>query len=168
MPSKALVGTAGVHFVAFVLSSRGYAVALTSTGVKAVDLMAASPGTGKSIAIQVKTMRDAHMDSKKWGPFSKWRIGKELALGHASAGSNLLLTFVDLHGGPPATPDVFIVPLNALGPLNGSVSPAKPVEREGFPKGSPTPRDFWIDIYDKDAAKFQNRWDIVEGLLGPP
>ena len=80
----------------------------------------------------------------------------------------LLLAFVDLHDGPPATPDVFIVPLNALGPLNGPVSPARPVEVEGYPKGSPSPRDFWIDIYDKDAAKFKNRWDIVEGLLGPP
>ena len=153
---KALVGAAGVHHVAFQLSARGYAIAVTTPGVEAIDLLAANPKTGKAIAIQVKTTTDAHVNSRKWGPYSKWRITTDLAT--PSPHSNLLLALVDLHGGPQATPDVFIVPLNALSP---------PIEVESYPQVGP-PRDFWCSIYDKDATNYKNRWDIVEAALGPP
>ncbi|MBI2873318.1 MAG: hypothetical protein HYY00_09050 [Chloroflexi bacterium] len=106
---KALVGAAGVHYVAFELASRGYAVGLTSPGVKDVDLLATNAETGKSIVVQVKTMTHAHVNSKRWGPYWKWRIGK-LAQGPPREG--FFVVFVDLRRDPkaPPAPDVFIVP----------------------------------------------------------
>src|SRR5579863_4581948 len=59
MKAKALTGSAGVHFVAYRLSAMGYIVALTREGAPAIDLMAYSPKSGKSVSIQVKTASNA-------------------------------------------------------------------------------------------------------------
>lgn len=154
---KALTGAAGVHYVAFQLSSRGLAVGLTAPGVKGVDLLAANSQTGKSISIQVKTMTTAHMDIGKPADRWKWRIGKHLGEGHGH--KDFLLAFVDLRGGAPLAPDdswhpdVFI----AKSPL-----PAKHIRPYG-PKRAPT--DFWFVIPLKDAYKYRDRWDQIEKAL---
>ncbi|MBI4198178.1 MAG: hypothetical protein HY533_03615 [Chloroflexi bacterium] len=156
---KALVGATGVHYVAFHLSKRGYAVGLTAPGIKDVDLLVTNTDTGKSIAIQVKTMTQAHVNSRRWGSYWKWRIGKDVAL--AVPKSGLFWAFVDLKGGssfvPEAiSPDVFIVPSADL----------KPPLVESFPepsKGPPT--DFWCDIYEKDLLTYKERWDRIANAL---
>ena len=154
---KALTGSAGVHYVAFQLSSRGHAVGLTGPGVKAVDLLAANAETGKSISIQVKTMTDAHVDIGKPADHWKWRIGKQLA--ESPRDKQFFIAFVNLRGGPPVAndaswdPEVFIVP---------SPIPEKLIRRFG-PKKAPT--DFWVVILVKDAYKYRNRWDQMEKAL---
>ena len=158
---KALVGAAGVHYVAFQLSSRGYAVGLTAPGVKGVDLLATNVETGKSINIQVKTMTDAYVSSRKWGPYWKWRIGKELADGPPHEA--FFLAFVDLRGGSlsqlsemSVTPDVFIVPSAGLEPL---------VERFPYDPQKGPPKDFWCAIEEKHAANYKNCWGLIDAAL---
>lgn len=149
---KALTGSAGVHFVAFQLSSRGHAVGLTGPGVKAVDLMAANAETGKSISIQVKTMTVAKVNSRKYGSYWKWRVGQQLAEGKGH--KDLFVTFVDLRGGPatepdmPWDPDVFVVPSTRLHSLVNEF-----------------PGQFWCVILEKDAWKYRNKWDQIEKAL---
>jgi hypothetical protein len=157
MRDKALVGSVGVHYVAFQLSSRGYAVALTAPGVKGVDLLTTDTETGKSLSIQVKTMSDARVNSRKWGTYWKWRIGKQIGEGGRHRG--FYLTFVDLCAGPPDepdgtwSPDVFIVPSIALEPL---------VSR--FPTRGP-PTDYWCVIGEEVADKYRNRWNRIDAAL---
>ncbi len=146
-----------MHYVAFQLSSRGYAVGLTAPGVKGVDLLAADAETGKSISIQVKTMmKDAHVDPGKPAERWKWRMGKQLAEGHRHR--DFFLAFVDLRGGPPAAPDaswdpdVFIVPSASL-------------EKFVWPYPETRPRDFWFVMPVKDSYKYRNRWDQIEKAL---
>ena len=72
---KALTGAAGAYYVAFQLSTRGYAVGLTTYGTRAIDMLVANPETGKSITIQSKTMSNAFVCSKKWNSsWWKWRV----------------------------------------------------------------------------------------------
>ena len=112
---KALVGAAGVHYVAFHLSARGYAVGITAPGVKLVDLLVTNTETGRSANLQVKTMTDAKVSRKKGGGYWKWRVSEELMTSKGRA--DLILTFVDLRGEPLQdsanvswVPDVFVVP----------------------------------------------------------
>jgi len=156
---KALTGSAGVLYVAFQLSSRGHAVGLTASGVKGVDLLAGNAETARSISIQVKTMRVAHVDIGKPHERWKWRISKQLAEGPAHR--DFLVAFVDLHlpeGAPSSDehwhPDVFIVPSSQLHKFVQVFGPAK------------APTDFWFVVPVRDAYKYRNRWDYIEKILG--
>ena len=151
---KALVGATGVHYVAFQLSSRGYAVGLTAPGVKGVDLLATGAETGKSISIQVKTMTDAKRKTR--GVHWSWRIGKHLADGEGH--KDFFLTFVDLRGGPPTEPDV---------PWNPDVFivPSAGLDRFVWPYPEKKPRMFWFVMPVKDAYKYRNKWDHIEKAL---
>jgi hypothetical protein len=155
--SKALVGNAGEHYVAIQLSRRGYAVGLTARGIEGIDLLAANNETGKTITIQVKTMKiEARVDSPKYGLYWKWRIGK---LADAQPHKNLFLAFVDLRGSPDQTskhPDVFIVPSVKLSSL---------VEKFPKPPKHGPPWDNWCNIMKKDAPKYKNRWKLIEAAL---
>jgi len=66
---KALTGATGAYYVGFRLSALGYAVGLTTHGTRAIDMFVANPETGKSITIQTKTMFNAFVRSRKWGPY---------------------------------------------------------------------------------------------------
>ncbi len=155
---KSLVGAAGVHYVAFYLSQKEYAVGLTAPGVADVDLLATNPKTGKSVNIQVKTMTEAYVPRSRWGPYWKWRISKRLANGPPQ--KSLFLTFVNLSGAP----DVFIVPHTDLGPF---------VEKYPEDPMKGPPRDFWCTIYKykKDApykkpvTAYKDRWDLIAAAL---
>lgn len=54
---KALLGIAGVYFVAGELSKRGYIALVTSRNTKSYDILAFNPKTKRSIPIQVKTTK---------------------------------------------------------------------------------------------------------------
>jgi len=97
---RALVGAAGVHYLAFELSARGYAVGLTAPGVKFVDLLATNTSTGRSVSLQVKTMTKAKVNSK-YGVYWKWWL-KEEALAR-KANADLIFAFVDFKGRRPAS-----------------------------------------------------------------
>ncbi len=149
---KALVGAAGVHYVAFKLSSIEIAIGLTAPGVEDVDLLATNTKTGKSVAIQVKTMTDAYHQTRKDAGWH-WRIGK---LAKAPPRAGLFLAFVDLCESSTKVPQVFIVQSTSLAPLvYGYPQP---------PKGPPT--DFWCWIDKGTESSYLNRWDLIDVALG--
>jgi hypothetical protein len=140
---KALTGAAGAYYVGFRLSAMGYAVGLTTHGTRAIDMFVANPDTGKSITIQTKTATNAFKKPKKDSPYWYWRVSKSLPPAHESP----FYAFVDLKGGPPNTPDVFIVPSNDLRHL-----------MKGYHEG-------WCGIEEEDAPKYRDAWDTIKAAL---
>ncbi len=149
---KALVGAAGEYYIAFRLSAEGYAVGMTTHGARLIDLVVANPDTGKSITIQSKTMSNALVRSRKWGPYWKWRVDTSRRPAHKS----FFYLFVDLKGTPKQTPDVFIV---------SSVLLTPPLLEEYKDKESELVKDAWCVIEEKDASKYQDRWDVIRNAL---
>ena len=141
---KALTGAAGEHYIAFQLSARGYAVGLTAQGTRSADLLVTNLETGKSITVQVKTVLNAFVRSRKWGPYRKWRVGVSRARPQAT----FYYLFVDLKNDPSKSPDVFVVPSLGLEPL-----------LEEYPN------DAWCIICDKDKEAYLNRWDAIWDAL---
>jgi len=141
---KALIGAAGEHFIAFRLCEMGYTIGLTARGMRAVDLLATNPETGKSITVQTKTALDACNES---GDYWHWPIG----LSRALARKTFFYMFVDLKGGSQSKqPDVFIVP---------SLKLKSPLLREYHNYAG-------CAMYDRDKNKYLNRWDVIEVALG--
>ena len=154
----ALTGAAGEHYVAFRLAASGYAVGITTRGTRNVDMVAANPDTGKSISIDTKTMRKAfqHDSSNSWW---KWRMGIHAYQKLKYLKQNdFFYILVDLKDDPTKTPDIFIVPSNEMQNL-----------LEPHPKGvnpaSGNLTDVWCVIFDKDASKYNEKWDIVNKAL---
>ena len=155
---KVLTGAAGVHYVAFQLSARGYVVGLTPPGAQLFDLLVANPRTSKVIDIQVKTMRDALTDTKKWGRYWCWRVGKKLAEAHSN--EMFFLALVDLREESPDTPDM----------------PKQPdvyILRFAELKDNLGEEDAWCILYEKpepgwevkSASEYRNRWDRIQKAL---
>jgi len=146
---KALTGAAGEYYVAFRLAAEGCAVGLTAHGTRAIDIVVANPDTGRSVTIQSKTMRNALGQSatESWW---KWRVGSSRRPAH----ENFFYAFVNLKDDPSETPDVFIVPSGQLISL-----------LEEYKGKSGQVVDTWCVIYDKDAEKYRNRWDIIRNAL---
>lgn len=140
---KALTGATGAYYVAYRLSALGYAIGLTTHGTRAIDLIVANPDTGKSIAIQTKTMLSAFVQSKKHGPYWKWPVGKS-----REPHKTFFYAFVDLKDDPVQTPDVFIVPSAKLSPL-----------LEEYPNMT------FCVIYEKVRQKYYDQWDIIKAAL---
>ena len=150
---KALTGAAGAYYVAFQLSAQGYAVGLTTYGTRSIDLIVANPETGESVTIQTKTMfEDAFVQSKRWGAYWKWRVGTR----RAEPYSTFFYAFVDLKGNLSKTPDVFIVPSDQLTSLT---------KGEEYKDKSGRVIDIWCVIYEKDAEKYRDRWDVIKNAL---
>jgi hypothetical protein len=140
---KALTGDAGAHYVAFRLAAKGCAVGLTTHGTRAIDLVVANPNTGKSVTVQTKTMRDA-LGRSRVESWHKWRAGKSPRPVHEA----FFYAFVDLRGGHPETPDVYIVPSIRLQPLINQY-----------------PGDNWCVIEEKDQGEYLDRWDVIRDAL---
>ena len=150
---RALIGAAGEYYVAFRLAAEGYAVGLTTHGTRSIDLVVANADTGKSITIQTKTMlKDAFVRSRKHGPYWKWRVG----ISRRPANKAFYYAFVDLKGNPSQTPDVFIVPSDQLTYLT---------KGEEYKDKSGQVLDIWCVIYEKDAEKYRDRWDVIKNAL---
>jgi len=148
---KVLTGAAGEYYIGFRLTAQGYAVGLTARGARAIDMVVANPNSGKSITIQTKTMLDAFVQSRKWGPYWKWRVGTTSL---RPAHETFFYAFVDLRDDPSKTPHVFIVP---------SVQLTPPL-LELYPEKGPT-KDTWCVIYEKDQGNYLNRWDLIRDAL---
>jgi hypothetical protein len=58
---KALIGAAGVNFVAAELSRRGYIALPTIRNTRGIDLLVSSPTSSKALKIQVKTKADGRV-----------------------------------------------------------------------------------------------------------
>ena len=140
---KVLTGAAGAYYVAFRLSVLEYAVGLTTYGTRAIDIFVANPNTRKSITIQTKTATNAFKKPKKDKPYWYWRVPTSPPEPHKS----FFYAFVDLKGGLPETPDVFIVPSGELRHLM---------------KG---PYEGWCVIEENDEEKYRNCWDIIRDAL---
>lgn len=148
----ALVGAAGEHYVAFQLSARGYPVGFTPRGTRAADLLVTNLDTDKSITVQVKTMADAFVQSRKWGAHWNWRVGIKRGTPRAT----FLYCFVDLgqRGPNGITPQVFVVPSERLQPL-----------LEAYPRSPSPPRDVWCVIEESVKADYLGRWDLIDSVL---
>ncbi len=142
---KVLTGATGAYYVAFQLSALSYAVGLTTYGTKAIDILVANPNTRKSITIQTKTATNAFKKPKKDKLYWYWRVPISPPEPHES----FFYAFVDLKGGLPETPDVFIVPSGELRHL-----------MNGYYEG-------WCGIDEEVAQKYQNQngWKIIENAL---
>ena len=147
---KALVGSSGEYYIAFRLSAAGYPVGLTARGSRSADLLFTNLDSGKSLTIQVKAMMNAHMASKKWGAYWKWRVG----INRASPKDSFYYLFTDLRDDPTLVPHVFMVPSLNLQPL-----------LEEYPAGGPKITDAWCNIYEKDKDMYLDRWDLIHGAL---
>ncbi len=155
---KALTGAAGEYYVAFQLSARGYAVGLTARGTKSADLLVTNLETGKSVTIQVKTMWNAFVRSRKWEPYWKWRVGTS----RAPAYRTFFYAFVDLKENPAGAPDVFIVPSVQLEIKHKDKD--KDMVGEWLDKSGRVV-DAWCNIEEKDAEKYKDRWNVIEKVL---
>ena len=143
---KALTGAAGEYYVAFRLAAEGYAVGLTPRGTTSIDLIVARTDTGKSITIQTKTASNAFVQSRKWGPYWKWPLGRSQQPSHET----FFYAFIDLKNDPSQTPDIFIVPSDGLAP------PLLEEYRNG---------NWCVIDKEKDAPNYQDRWDVIRDAL---
>jgi len=152
---RALTGAAGEHYIAFRLAAMGYAVGLTTRGTRAVDMVVANPDNGKSVTIDVKTMRKAFQRSGTdcWW---KWRMG--IKAYEKAVHEDFFYALVDLKGDPTQTPDVFVVPSKELHRL---LEP----HPEGVDPASGKLTDVWCVIYNKDAPTYRDKWDTIRGAL---
>ena len=141
---KVLTGAAGAYYVGFQLSALGYTVGLTTHGTRAIDMVVANPDTGKSITIQTKTGFNAFVQSRRWGPYWKWRVGTSRRPAHET----FFYAFVDLMNDLSQTPDVFIVPSTELPHLLEEYT-----------------NDTWCVIEEKNAEKYKNCWDVIRDAL---
>jgi len=147
---KTLTGAAGAYFIAFRLSEMGYAVGLTAHGTRSVDLVVANPDTGKSITIQCKTATDAFVQSRKWGNYWKWRLGT----GPKPIHKDFFYALIDLKGGHPETPDIFLVASTKLKEINYDE-----YKREG------RVIDVWCGIDEDKALPYKDWNTIIENAL---
>lgn len=106
-----LTGSAGEHWVAAVLASRGWAVALTRDGVSRSDVLAVDSRPGGErlmIEVQVKTSRRTNHTS--------WLLGEKAQSPSLSEREWFALVELPPLGavGSPAAPRTFIVPRDHL------------------------------------------------------
>lgn len=155
--SKALVGIAGVHFVAAALSQRGYIVALTSRNTEGIDILASSPDGSNTISIQVKTSDDSNRKS-----FSRsWWMNKK---SEGVFSDSLFYVFVDLK--PEQIPDFYVVPSKVVAEYikqdyeTYMKKPIRKGKRKDEPHKKTDMRTFEIKD-EKDIPKYFNKWDLL-------
>jgi len=153
MPGRptALTAAAGEHYVAYLLSSRGYIAALTRGGSPSVDILAASVDGKRTIGIQVKTSSWGFSPRKKKPEESHWEFDVGFkAVGNAD--DTFLYAFVSLCGDNQSKPIVFFVP------------PSDVCEQLGTGDKRPM---FWI--YEKDRKKYEeDGWRLITNRLHAP
>ncbi len=161
---KSITRDAGEYYVAFGLSMLGYAVALTARGTPGVDLLVANPQNGKSVAIQVKTMRRARDEYKKTGEtWWKWTVGSSFEI----TNRHVYWAFVDLKAqstsNNPGNPDVYFVsPTDIVCEVQGNAytpDPSTPYHLERWKSGD------WFVIYPNPTLCCNN-WYIISQALG--
>jgi hypothetical protein len=150
-----VVGGAGEHYVAYVLSSFGYMPALVREGSPAIDLLASNLNGSKTIAIQVKTTKYAKRTRGRGKNKALHHL--EFPLGHKAienAVPELIFCFVDLDTlNPERKPDVYVIPATVF--INHYAD-----------------RDIrqykWLRLHwsIEDMEKFKNNWEPIHSALG--
>lgn len=116
MSNSKLVGGAGEHYVAYVLSCFNYVSALVREGSPSVDLLASDIDGNNTISIQVKTSTSARRkrgrgENRHWNHL-EFTLGKK-AIQNSS--DTFFFCFVDLKGLDPASaPDVYVIPSKVI------------------------------------------------------
>lgn len=145
--NKALVGVAGVHFVAAELSRLGYVATITLRNTRGIDILTSSARSSRSVGIQVKTTRG-----------KKWVLNKTAETYQART---LFYVFVKLNA-PDQLPDYHVVPSRTVARVvakNHREWLAQP-NRAGGAHRDNSMRNFRVD-----TDKFLGRWDLL-GLGG--
>jgi hypothetical protein len=143
-----LIGDAGVYYVAYQLSARGYTVGILPQKAKFFDLVVVKPESGKSLLVQVKTAANA----LRYGG-DDWRIWTtQEKVVKLKAQGPCFLTLVDLCGAPPGprTPCAaiaYIVPWSKWNEDPDMV----------YSKGG-----YWFNIGPTHEERFRDRWDLIE------
>ena len=148
----ALTGAAGEHYVACILSSLGYPVALTRGGSPTVDLMVGDITGEGTVSIQVKTARWAWRERKRSPDSAFWEWECSAKACHLR-GDSIFYAFVDLRSFPQHSglyPQVFIVP---------SAIVAGTIGADWIRKM------FRISLAQKDD--YFERWDYITSRLKP-
>lgn len=159
MPKRptSLTGAAGEHFVAFILSSLGYPVALTRGGSPTIDLMVGDLTGGTAVSIQVKTStyawrkRVRKPEDSHW----EWDVGRKAL---SIRGDSIFYAFVDLKGddsGIIYPPDLFILP---------SENVAKQAIAAGFEE-HPEWKKFMFCVYENEREKYFEAWNLIRDKL---
>lgn len=141
------VGAAGQYFVAYSLAVRGVNASLTLGNAPSVDVLAASPDGRRTLAIQVKTSRNAYRRMRyERQDCHEWDVGAG-AIGKWS--ENFWYAMVDLREGEAGwEPTVFFVPSQWVADF------VKP--------------EFSRKMYILPGESLpitKERWDLVEGYL---
>jgi hypothetical protein len=102
------VGTAGQFFVAYGLSVREIHASITLGNAPSVDLMASSADGKRTVAIQVKTSRNAYRRNRYGREGYEWDVSKGVI---GKSDESFLYAFVNLQEQDGAfSPEVFFVP----------------------------------------------------------
>lgn len=151
MPQRptSLTAAAGEHYVAYLLLTVGYSVALPRAGTPGFDILVSDERGTKAVGLQVKTADWARRERKKnpKDSFWEWDVG---ARSRTLKGEDLLYMFVDLKGGVDARPDVFAVP---------STFVAQRMDRDM--------KRYMFWIMEDEAPAFRDWWKPIEERLGP-
>jgi len=155
MANSKLIGGAGEHYIAYVLSSFDYICALVREGSPTIDILASDISGKKTLSIQVKTSKSAKRkrgrgEKREWHHL-EFTLGKN-AVEHS--GDNFIFCFVDLRGlNPSNTPDVYVIPSKVI--------------RDHY-DGKDLNKVKWLRLHwsIEKMEPFKNNWDPVHDLLG--
>jgi hypothetical protein len=166
MTDKALLGMAGVYFVAAELSRLGYVALVTSRNTKAYDILVHNPKSKANLPLQIKTIRQRQKnplyDNYMVVKVSQRTIQKELR--------KIDTTYVFVYFPNQGTQRYFIVPPADLrktirecwedyvGPGTRHIKPLREIKKSLHPIGP------WIEL----LISYENRWDLLERVVGEP
>jgi len=173
----ALVGAAGVYFVAAQLSASGLQCALTLGNAPNVDILVSDLAGSASVSLQVKTAADAlrwrGLGDQKTRDHYEWSIGWKCV--DLCKVSSLLFALVDLKGFGgrlDVVPDVFIVPSQVIADYFFGPNPSMyrgwwTVEGKTRP-----PRDQWkwarYHELVAEVDQYKNKWAAIHDRLAEP
>ena len=172
--NAALVGAAGVYFVAARLSASDLQCALTLGNAPNVDILVSNLTGSASVSLQVKTAVDAlrwkGQGNEKKRDHYEWSIGWKCVDLCRPAAPNLLFALVDLKGfgeRPDVVPDVFIVPSQVI--ADYFLGPNRSMYR-GVWKGKTRPhRDQWkwarYHELVEEVDQYKNNWVALRERL---
>lgn len=159
-----LTGACGEHYVAAILSGKGYVVALPRGGSPVVDLLVSSSDGKHAITVQVKTATSAWKGTKgkeHW----EWPISSSA---EENFSDKLFYAFVDLRGWPNSpqskkkSPELYEE--HPTGPLVFVASSETIRKAAAYARNENWKRFFWWLPADK-GKDYLEKWSLIEGAL---
>ncbi|MBI4201998.1 MAG: hypothetical protein HY532_02630 [Chloroflexi bacterium] len=161
--SSALIGTAGVYYVAAQLAAQGFHAAVTHGNAPSVDILVGSRDGARAVSLQVKTSTDA-LRTKGRKPNQvpdhySWRIPElSLSVNHSGLFYALvylkLPDFVNKQSEKRTLPEVFVLPSKEM----WDVHIANQIEQ---PKTS----SWWWWHYPQELEQYKNNWALLSSRL---